>query len=115
MKRIALGFLAVLLSSCAGVNDLVSDKSSGELLSHMGAEAGAECVRDAWQEQRIGASKETVGNQKKGDDFLVISPAGPTPVEVVVVKPTMNGSHMAMYTRNFMRKTKRLSAMQSCQ
>ena len=117
MRKMLWG-VALLLTGCASVTDLRGGTPIASWDSAKPAQAVAECIRDSWQNQRIGLEANGATLQTTGNLFTVVSPPGGVPAEVADIQTAGSGSKVAIYAQGSLdlggRKSKRMDAAHKC-
>lgn len=108
----------LLLAGCASVTDLRNGAPIASWDSAKPAQPVAECIRDAWQNQRIGLEANGATLQTTGTLLTVVSPPGGVPAEVADIQASSTGSKVAIYAQGSLdlggRKSKRMDAAHKC-
>jgi hypothetical protein len=107
--------LALALAACASVNGLRASSPIATLTTTKQPSAVAQCIRDAWQSQRIGIEANGAELQVSAGTYTVVSPVGGVPQEIADV--TSDGK-VSVYAQKSIdlggREKRRVSAATSC-
>lgn len=99
----------VLLTGCASVGELRAGIPYATLHTTKAPQAVAECIRDAWQDQKLGLT--TLGStiQRSGDNYTVISSIGGPPQQMADIRADgrvdIYGQKDADFGRNVKKRT----------
>ncbi|WP_164514536.1 hypothetical protein [Pseudoxanthomonas sp. SGT-18] len=113
MRKVCFLLLPMLLGSCASVGEISQKQPYAALDSSKPASLLAECIRDTWQNTKFGGTAVAAQLQKSGESYLVLAPAGATPVEVAKISSGTVSLHFAGGIFEW-RKQKRLESVKAC-
>lgn len=82
MKAIIAVAALALLAGCASIGELRGGEPYATLHTTKAPQAVAECIRDAWQNQKMGLQATGATIQRTGDVVTVIASMGGPPLEV---------------------------------
>ena len=116
MKRIVIVVAVMaLLVGCASVSELRMGEPYASLSTTKAPQATAECIRDAWQDQRIGIEANGAVMQRSGNTITVISPASGIPQEIADISAKGQVSFYVQKSLNIgHRERDRAQAIRTC-
>jgi hypothetical protein len=108
----------LLVSGCSTVGELEQSKPYAILHSQEPAQTVAQCIRDAWQSQRIGIEANGAQLEQSNGVYVVVSPPGGLPSEVAKVQSSGKSTLVQIFTQASLdlggRKGKRVAAAKTC-
>jgi uncharacterized protein YceK len=114
-NNVVVSFLAaLLLSGCASVNDLRSQVPYASFHTSAATKVVAMCIRDAWQNQKIGGAPGGGDMQETGSGYAIAAPSFANPIELVDIH---NDGQIQMFVSSGTfkwRKDLRASAIKGC-
>lgn len=114
IRKLSLLVVLFIISSCASVNDLRGETPYAEYKTHRVAREIAECIRDAWQNQKIGGAPGGGDMQETVSGYAIAAPSFANPIELVDIH---NDGQIKMFVSSGTfkwRKDLRASAIKGC-